>query len=134
MVQTAIPDGQVDAYLQGHRHEVSGLVYRLADLPDPGTPAELFAATGAATGGFRASDRSVHVIRWPAYCPALYRPVPGSASAIAQAAHAVVLPHGAQIHRLDSNASVTWVASFDADVQQWIAAPDPSLFRQALMS
>jgi hypothetical protein len=141
VLQKIVPHRQVESYLHGHWSQVSGPVHRYAELRDPRTPAELHAATGGAGGVFQADDPSVHVIRWTADCPGLYRPFPpapdagpGEAPDAMLSTHAVTLPHGAQLHRLDRDAGPRWLASYDADVQQWVPAPEPGLLRQALIA
>ncbi|GIH16551.1 hypothetical protein Raf01_47230 [Rugosimonospora africana] len=135
LLQKIVPHRQVESYLHGHWSQVSGPVHRYAELGEPRTPAELHAATGGAGDAFQADDPWVHVIRWVADCPEVYRPFPdGAGSLTVLSAHAVALPHGAQLHRLNRDAEPTWLASFDADVRQWVPAPEPGLLRQALIS
>ncbi len=142
LLQKIVPHRQVESYLHGRWSQVSGPIHRYAELGEPRTPAELYAATGGAGGAFQAGDPSVHVIRWVADCPGLYRPFPEAAGPgtgspgrrlTVLSAHAVTLPHGAQLHRLDRDAEPAWLASFDADVQQWVPAPEPGRLRQTLI-
>src|SRR6185312_2519997 len=110
MLHVEVPAELVGAYLRGHRSDVSGVVLRDAD------------PVAAGTEGY--------LIRWPATCPPLYRPGAGGVLR----AHAVTLPHGAEVLRRDRRGGRVRVASFDADVRQWVAAPDTDLLRRAMAS
>jgi hypothetical protein len=74
-LQKVLPHEQVDAYLRDGRDVVTGFVYPAEELRRLTTPAALYEALGLLHPGspFRADDPEVHVLRWPAHCPALYR-------------------------------------------------------------
>jgi hypothetical protein len=110
-----VPADQLDGYLSGGRSDVSGPVYRAGDL------------------GVVTPDVATHVIRWAAHCPDLYEPdLPGARPA--WRTHAARLPHGARLQRVDPGGRTTWLATFDADITQWVAMHDAEAIRQALMT
>ena len=92
----------------------------------------------------------MHVIRWYAHCPALYRlaqggqdeaersrrggwmvepapftgtgTAPGDATVPELKVDSVALPHGAQLVKLTHTGRETVVASYDADFRSWLPA------------
>ncbi|MGA8118182.1 MAG: SseB family protein [Actinocatenispora sp.] len=156
LVQKVLPHAAVEVYLKHGFNRVSGLVYPASSLVGATTPAALYEALALTAGetGFRDDDESVHVIRWYARCPSLYREAlgaaderllesvggfmvepapflgagvsPGAIPALELKADAVMVPHGAQMYRLTA-AGETAVAAYDADVRQWVQVSQKSI-------
>jgi hypothetical protein len=72
----------------------------------------------------------MYVLRWMS--PLLIRSGLYSADGDRWYAHAVALPHGAQLCRVTEDHQISAVASFDADLQQWVAEPETDILRRAL--
>ncbi|WP_146779018.1 SseB family protein [Actinomadura craniellae] len=75
VMQKVLPHEHVSWYLEQAYDRVGGFVHPVAEVTDLHTPAQLYAALGLLYEGspFSSDDEGVYVIRWPAYCPDLYR-------------------------------------------------------------
>ncbi|MFI5934862.1 SseB family protein [Actinoplanes sp. NPDC051494] len=75
MMQKAVPQDQVDYYLDRGYDRIAGFVHRTAEVEHLRTPAELFAALGLAYDGspYHADDKEAFLLRWAAFRPSLYR-------------------------------------------------------------
>jgi hypothetical protein len=156
MMQKVVPPTQVDYYLERGYDRVSGFVHRATEVAHLRTPAKLVAALGLRYVGslFPPEPPDVHVLRWPAYRPSLYRipyggqtesamramegwviersPFRGNGFAPGDSSEVVAefkvdsarLPHGAQLWRVEASGSEQLVALFDADQQAWRKAGD----------
>ncbi|MQY08350.1 SseB family protein [Actinomadura macrotermitis] len=151
VMQKVLRPEHVQHYLKGGYDRVAGYVHRLVDVQDLTTPAKLVRGLGLVYEGapFDAADETVHVVRWPAVKPALFRtplggidewsmsiipggwviekaPFPGSGYAPGEGAaipefkiNTQRLPHGAEIHRVCRDGTVALVAVYDADRGAW---------------
>jgi hypothetical protein len=74
-MQKVVPHGHVAWYLEQGYDRVGGFVHSTADVAELQTPGQLYEALGMLYDGspFSPADEGVYVIRWPAYCPDLYR-------------------------------------------------------------
>jgi SseB protein N-terminal domain len=150
VLQKVVAHGDVSAYLRDGHHLVTGFVYPAEELRHLTTPAALCAGLGLPPDGspFGQTDAEVHVLRWLAHCPELYRlAVGGPDDATRLANHgwmvepapfrgtglgagdvavpqlkvdSVALPHGAVLVKLTNTGQETVVASFDADYVEWL--------------
>jgi SseB protein N-terminal domain len=150
MLQKVLAHDEVRQYLQDGRHLVTGFVYPAEALRHLITPAALYAGLGLIYAGspFQENDAAVHVLRWLAHCPALYRIARGGPDEATRRANrgwmvepapfrgtgaaagddsvpqlkvdSVALPHGAVLVELTSTGQETVVASFDADFANWL--------------
>jgi hypothetical protein len=144
VMQKIVPTEHVDYLLDRGYDRVSGFVYRAHELAHLRTPAELAAALGLGP-----DVKELHVLRWPAHRPNLYRipyggptesamramdgwvveraPFRGNGFAPGESADVVAefkvdsvrLPHGAQLWHLDAGGAERLVALFDADAAAW---------------
>ncbi|WP_433227183.1 SseB family protein [Actinomadura formosensis] len=75
IMQKVVPHGHVAWYLEQGYDRVGGFVHSTADVAELQTPVQLYEALGLlyADSSFSLADEGVYVIRWPAYCPDLYR-------------------------------------------------------------
>lgn len=75
VLQKVLPHGHVGWYLEQGYDRVGGFVYPVPDVIELQTPAQLYHALGLLheESPFSLDDEGVYVIRWPAYCPELYR-------------------------------------------------------------
>ncbi|NKZ02908.1 SseB family protein [Actinomadura latina] len=75
IMQKVVPHGHVAWYLEQGYDRVGGFVHSTGDVAELQTPGQLYEALGLLYDGspFSPSDEGVYVIRWPAYCPDLYR-------------------------------------------------------------
>ncbi|TDE14170.1 SseB family protein [Actinomadura sp. 6K520] len=75
IMQKVVPHGHVAWYLEQGYDRVGGYVHSTGDVAELQTPAQLYEALGLLYEGspFSPGDEGVYVIRWPAYCPDLYR-------------------------------------------------------------
>ncbi len=75
IMQKVVPHEHVGWYLEQGYDRVGGFVHPTSDVAELQTPDQLYATLGLLSDGaaFAPDDAAVHVIRWPAYCPALYR-------------------------------------------------------------
>ncbi|WP_203836855.1 SseB family protein [Winogradskya humida] len=75
MMQKAVPQDQVDFYLDRGYDRIAGFVHRVAEVEHLNNPVELFAALGLAYEGspFQADAKEAFLLRWPAHRPSLYR-------------------------------------------------------------
>lgn len=75
IMQKVVPHGHVAWYLEQGYDRVGGFVHSTGDVAELQTPAQLYEALGLLYDGspFSPGDEGVYVIRWPAYCPDLYR-------------------------------------------------------------
>ncbi len=75
IMQKVVPHGHVAWYLEQGYDRVGGFVHSTSDVADLQTPGQLYEALGLLYDGspFSPADEGVYVIRWPAYCPDLYR-------------------------------------------------------------
>jgi len=151
MMQKAIASGQVDYYLYRGYDRVSGFVHRAAEVAHLTTPAKLYAALGFGYVGspFSREAGEIHVLRWPAHRPSLYRipyggqnetamramegwvieraPFRGNGFAPGDSSDVVAefkvdsvrLPHGAQLWRFAVDGSETLIARLDSDASAW---------------
>lgn len=156
IMQKVLRPEHVAHYLDGGYDLVAGYVHRLGDVAGLGTPAELVHRLGLTYAGspFAKSDEHVHVLRWTAVKPELFRtplggidewsmqivpggwvietaPFPGSGYAPGDGSpipefkiESQRVPHGSEIHRLDRNADERLVAVYDADRRAW-RRPEP---------
>jgi hypothetical protein len=145
-----LPPNAAATYLQGGYNRVSGFVYVSDALPRLSSPRQLYQALGLADGmsPFSPKDESVHLIRWYSHLPQMYplaygacderafaliggslvEPEPfvgvgqgaGDVLAAQMKVDALVLPHGAQLSRLDRFAGECALASYDADLRSWV--------------
>jgi len=152
MMQKVLLPDETSAYLRGGRHVVTGFVYPADDLRRLTTPAALYAGLGLLYPGspFRPDDAEVHVLRWLAHCPALYRLARGGPDEATRLANggwmveppplggtgvaagdlpvaqlkvdSVFLPHGAVLVELTRTGRETVLASYDADFDAWMPA------------
>jgi hypothetical protein len=151
VMQKTVPASKVDLYLERGYDRVYGFVHRAAEVAHLRTPAELRAALGLSYPGssFGAGDDTVYVLRWPAYCPSLYRipyggqteaamramegwviqrgPFRGNGFAPGESADVIAefkvdsvrLPHGTQLWRVKADATEELVALLDVDAAKW---------------
>ncbi|MFC9970025.1 SseB family protein [Spirillospora sp. NPDC127200] len=75
IMQKVVPHGHVSWYLEQGYDRVGGFVHLTSDVADLQTPGQLYETLGLlyADSPFAPDDEGVYVIRWPAYCPDLYR-------------------------------------------------------------
>ncbi|GLZ09591.1 hypothetical protein Acsp03_70570 [Actinomadura sp. NBRC 104412] len=75
IMQKVVPHHHVEWYLQQGYDRVGGFVHPTSDVAELQTPLQLYETLGLLydDSPFRPDDQGVHVIRWPAYCPDLYR-------------------------------------------------------------
>ncbi|WP_160161088.1 SseB family protein [Actinomadura sp. K4S16] len=75
IMQKVVPHGHVSWYLEQGYDRVGGFVHSTADVAELQTPGQLYEALGLlyADSPFSLDDEGVYVVRWPAYCPDLYR-------------------------------------------------------------
>ncbi|WP_165966325.1 SseB family protein [Actinomadura sp. 7K534] len=75
IMQKVVPHGHVAWYLEQGYDRVGGFVHSTGDVAELQTPVQLYEALGLLYEGspFTLGDEGVYVIRWPAYCPDLYR-------------------------------------------------------------
>ncbi|RFS83065.1 SseB family protein [Actinomadura spongiicola] len=75
VMQKVVPHAHVTWYLEQGYDRVGGFVHSTGDVSDLQTPVQLYEALGLLYEGssFSPADEGVYVIRWPAYCPSLYR-------------------------------------------------------------
>jgi hypothetical protein len=154
LMQRTVPPDQVTFYLERDYDRVSGFVNRASEVAHLKTPQALYRALGLVYPGspFATDDAEVHVLRWVAHRPDLYRLpyggqneaamramqgwvierppfrgngfAPGDTDVVAEfKVDSVRLPHGAQMWRLTQDGTETLVASFDADKGRWVMAP-----------
>jgi hypothetical protein len=152
-MQRTVPPAQLPFYLERGYDRVSGFVNRASEVAHLTSPRALYRALGLVYKGspFAENDEEVHVLRWIAHRPDLYRlPYGGQTEAAMRAMQGWVierapfrgngfapgdtdvvaefkvdsarLPHGAQMWRLSRDGSQTLVASFDADSGRWVKA------------
>lgn len=151
VMQKVVPPAQVAYYLERGYDRVSGFVHRAAEVAHLRTPADLFTALGLGYTGspFSKDDPEVHVLRWAAHRPNLYRipyggqheagmramrgwvieraPFRGNGFAPSDSGDIIAefkvdsvrLPHGAQLWRITADGTETLVATFDADKPGW---------------
>lgn len=156
VMQKVLPHHHVPFYLDKGYDWVAGYVHRAADVMHLDTPARIVHGLGLTYRGspLTATDDVVHVLRWPAVIPAMYRPPYGGTDTEAMAAmggwvvehppftgtgfaaspddvipeykvDTMRLPHGAEIHRITAAGREEFVATYDADLRRWlVAAPE----------
>ncbi|MBW8486430.1 SseB family protein [Actinomadura parmotrematis] len=75
IMQKVVPHGHVGWYLEQGYDRVGGFVHPTDDVAELQTPGQLYETLGLLyeDSPFAKDDDGVHVIRWPAYCPGLYR-------------------------------------------------------------
>lgn len=154
LMQRAVPPAQLPFYLERGYDRVSGFVNRASEVAHLKTPRALYRALGLVYPGspFSEDDTEVHVLRWVAHRPDLYRLpyggqneaamramqgwvierppfrgngfAPGDTDVVAEfKVDSVRLPHGAQMWRLTQDGTEELVASFDADKGRWVRTP-----------
>ncbi|WP_026416907.1 TY-Chap domain-containing protein [Actinomadura oligospora] len=122
MVQKVVRPEHVTHYLDGGYDLVAGYVHKLQDVADLTRPEGIVRALGLDQPGspFEAGMDEMHVIRWPAVKPALFRSAPGEGSSVPGfKVESQRLPHGAEMHRLAREGRPTLVAVYDADLRRW---------------
>jgi hypothetical protein len=155
VMQKVVRPEHVAHYLTGGYDLVAGYVHRLRDVRDLNTPATLVRGLGLVYEGapFLPADEAIHVIRWPAVKPVLFRkplggidewsmsiipggwviekaPFPGSGYAPGEGAAipefkvaSQRLPHGAEMYRIERSGREKLVAAYDADRRHWLLRP-----------
>jgi hypothetical protein len=153
VMQRTVPPAQLPFYLERGYDRVSGFVNRASEVAHLTTPRALYRALGLNYPGAPfTDDAEVHVLRWVAHRPDLYRLpyggqtetamramqgwvierapfrgngfAPGDTDVVAEfKVDSVRLPHGAQMWRLTRDGTETLVASFDADAGRWVPTP-----------
>jgi hypothetical protein len=154
VMQRTVPPSQVAFYLERGYDRVSGFVNRASEVAHLATPSALYRALGLLYSGspFSEADTEVHVLRWVAHRPDLYRLpyggqneaamramqgwvierfpfrgngfAPGDTEVVAEfKVDSVRLPHGAQMWRITKDGTETLRASFDADAGRWVPTP-----------
>jgi len=154
LMQRAVPPAQLSFYLERGYDRVSGFVNRASEVAHLKTPQALYRALGLVYPGspFQEDDAEVHVLRWVAHRPDLYRLpyggqneaamramqgwvierppfrgngfAPGDTDVVAEfKVDSVRLPHGAQMWRLTREGTEELVATFDADKGRWVRTP-----------
>ncbi|WP_157995779.1 SseB family protein [Thermomonospora amylolytica] len=75
VLQKVVPHGHVGWYLEQGYDRVGGFVHLVSDVAELQTPAQLYEVLGLLyeDSPFSLDDEGVYVIRWPGYCPDLYR-------------------------------------------------------------
>ncbi|MES9603448.1 SseB family protein [Actinomadura sp. NPDC000929] len=75
IMQKVVPHSHVSWYLEQGYDRVGGFVHSTNDVAELQTPSQLYEALGLLfpDSSFSLDDEGVYVIRWPAYCPDLYR-------------------------------------------------------------
>ncbi|MFB4315098.1 SseB family protein [Actinomadura sp. 21ATH] len=75
IMQKVVPHHHVAWYLEQGYDRVGGFVHPTSDVAELQTPMQLYETLGLLyeDAPFQPGDEGVHVIRWPAYCPSLYR-------------------------------------------------------------
>ncbi|MFV2171719.1 SseB family protein [Actinomadura sp. LOL_011] len=88
IMQKVVPHGHVAWYLEQGYDRVGGFVHLTSDVAELQTPAQLYEALGLLydDSPFAPGDEGVYVIRWPAYCPDVYRVPFGGATEAEMAA------------------------------------------------
>ncbi|GLZ14275.1 hypothetical protein Acsp04_45100 [Actinomadura sp. NBRC 104425] len=151
VMQKVVRPDHVAHYVEGGYDLVAGYVHRLQDVRELNTPSRLVHGLGLVWEGspFSAQNEEIHVIRWQAVRPALYRrplggidewsmsiipggwviekaPFHGSGYASGDGpaipefkVDSLRLPHGAEMWRLDRSGAETLVAAYDADHRRW---------------
>ncbi|GAA2584026.1 SseB family protein [Actinomadura fulvescens] len=152
VMQKVVRPEHVAHYLDGGYEWVAGYVHRLQDVAELNTPQRLVRTLGLVYEGspFSARDEGIHVIRWPAVKPVLFRrplggidewsmgiipggwviekaPFPGSGYAPGDGpaipefkVDSQRLPHGAEMYRIDRSGTEALVAEYDADRRRWV--------------
>jgi hypothetical protein len=151
VMQRTVPPAQLPFYLERGYDRVSGFVNRASEVSHLHTPRSLYRALGLVYKGspFSEEDADVHVLRWVAHRPDLYRLpyggrddaamramqgwvierspfrgngfAPGDTDVVAEfKVDSARLPHGAQMWRLSRDGDETLVARFDADAGRWV--------------
>jgi hypothetical protein len=150
-MQRTVPPAQLPFYLERGYDRVSGFVNRASEVAHLTSPRALYRALGLLYAGspFTEDDPEVHVLRWVAHRPDLYRlPYGGQSEAAMRAMQgwvierapfrgngfapgdtdvvaefkvdSVRLPHGTQMWRLSRDGTETLVARFDSDAGRWV--------------
>jgi hypothetical protein len=157
IMQKAITEERVGALLAGEAPDddpadmISGYVHAFGAVADLDTPAALIDGLGLERpgSGFTADADHIHVLRWQATIPRLYRPaIGGRDSATMQAlggwivddppfrgtgfaaskselirefrVNGLRLPNGSEIYRLDRNGREARVGVYTADLGVWL--------------
>nr|WP_254909781.1 SseB family protein [Micromonospora sp. NBS 11-29] len=155
-MQKAIAASQLAYYLERGYDRVSGFVHRAGELAHLRTPAQLYDALGLGhpASPFSRDDEEIHLLRWPAYRPSLYRiPYGGQTQAAMRAMEGWVierppfrgngfapgegsdviaefkvdsarLPHGAELWRIGADGDSRLVAVLDTDALVWRKADE----------
>nr|WP_307248875.1 SseB family protein [Catenuloplanes indicus] len=151
VMQKAVSPEQVDYFLNRGYDRVSGFLHRANEVEHLTTPGQLLAALGLLYPGspFRSDADSVHVLRWPAYRPTLYRipyggqnenamramegwvierpPFRGNGFAPGDSSDVIAefkvdsvrLPHGSELWIMDRSGRQTLLALLDTDAMTW---------------
>ncbi|TDB89198.1 hypothetical protein [Actinomadura sp. 7K534] len=152
VMQKVVRPEHVPHYLEGGYDLVAGYVHRFHDVRDLTTPGALIRALGLIYEGspFTPMSEEIHVIRWPAVKPPLFRrplggidewsmgiipggwviekaPFPGSGYAPGDGPaipefkiESQRLPHGAELYRIAADGKERLVAGYDADLRRWL--------------
>ncbi|WP_344750806.1 SseB family protein [Micromonospora olivasterospora] len=151
VMQKVISPSQLSYYLERGYDRVSGFVHRANELAHLNTPAQLYGALGLGYPGspFSRDAEEIHVLRWPAHRPSLYRipyggqnesamramegwvierpPFRGNGFAPGESSDVVAefkvdsarLPHGAQLCRIGADGTERTIAVLDVDALVW---------------
>jgi hypothetical protein len=125
IMQKAVAYNQVALYVEDGHDRIGGLVHGAEDVAFL-TPDELCELPGSPPEWVRSpEDGSIHVIRWPGFCPGLYRQVVNS-DPRAYVACGVLLPHRATLVRLWPDGYESLVGEFDAPSRRWSPEQAPT--------
>ncbi|MBB3677831.1 SseB family protein [Modestobacter versicolor] len=150
LLQQLVPHAELAGRLAGETR-VSGYVHQLPDVLHIATPVVLVDALGrsAEAAALVDPDGAVHLLRWPAVGPELYRSAHGGTDEAGRDAvagwlvedppfvglglapnvdqvvrehrvHGVELPHGAQLWQLGHDGEERQVAVLDGDLGTWV--------------
>ncbi|WP_238016537.1 SseB family protein [Dactylosporangium sp. AC04546] len=119
LLQKVLAHNQVPLYLDDGHGRVGGLFHAVDDVAALGI-AELAALPGFAPLDWITDpeDGSIHVVRFPAFCPQLYRPV-AEAEPPALVGFGILLPHRAQLLRIWPDGYESLVGEYDARERCW---------------
>ncbi|MDR7279679.1 SseB family protein [Catenuloplanes atrovinosus] len=151
VMQKTVSPAQVDYFLNRGYDRVSGFLHRANEVEHLGTPGQLLSALGLIYPGspFRPDAEVVHVLRWPAFRPSLYRipyggqnenamramegwvierpPFRGNGFAPGDSSDVIAefkvdsvrLPHGSELWSIDRSGRQTLLALLDTDAMTW---------------
>ncbi|MET7402573.1 SseB family protein [Dactylosporangium sp. NPDC005572] len=119
LLQKVLAHTQVPLFLDDGHGRVGGVFHHVDDVAALSIP-ELAALPGFAPLDWITDpeEGSIHVIRWPAFCPQLYRPVAGP-EPLSLVGFGVLLPHRAQLLRIWPDGYESLVGEYDARERCW---------------